>query len=160
MSLILILLPLHHSFSSNVNDSLVIGIGINTTTEGFPEELQGIAGAVDLERADASGKVPASTNAKSLLAAEVVRLTVEYTSQIAKASPGKPPQFLKLYRDKSMIVGRDIHVFKGTYRADPTSELNGIPAKAVGIDDNGGLEVVYEDGTKETLTTGEVTIRL
>ena len=59
-----------------------------------------------------------------------------------------------------MIIGRDIHVFKGTYRADPTSELNGIPAKAVGIDNDGGLQVVYENGTEETLTTGEVTIRL
>lgn len=147
-------------FESGQIESLVIGIGINTSTEGFPEELKGIAGAVDLERAAATGNIPASTNAKSLLAAEVVRLTVEYTSQIAKASPGDAPAFLDIYREKSMIIGRDIHVFKGAYRADPTSELNGIPAKAVGIDNDGGLQVVYENGTEETLTTGEVTIRL
>ena len=147
-------------FESGQIESLVIGIGINTSTEGFPAELQGIAGAVDLDRANASGNVPASTNAKSLLAAEVVRLTVEYTSQIAKASDGAPLAFLELYREKSMVIDRDILVFKGTYRADPTSELNGIPAKALDIDERGGLLVEYSDGMQETLTTGEVTIRL
>ncbi len=147
-------------FESGQIESLVIGIGINTSTEGFPETLQGVAGAVDLDRASVSGKIPASTNAKSLLAAEVVRLTIEYTSQIAKASEGKSPAFLDIYREKSMVIGHDILVFKGTYRADPTAELDGTPAKAVGIDDQGGLQVVYEDGNKETLTTGEVTIRL
>ena len=147
-------------FESGQIDSLVIGIGINTSIEGFPEELKGIAGAVDLSRADSSGKVPASTNAKSLLAAEVVRLTVEYTSQIAKASEGETPAFLDIYREKSMVIGHDLLVFKGAYRADPTSELDGIPAKAVGIDNDGGLQVVYENGAEETLTTGEVTIRL
>jgi len=59
-----------------------------------------------------------------------------------------------------MVVGHDLLVFKGTYRVDPTSELDGIPARAVGIDNDGGLQVVYADGSEETLTTGEVTIRL
>jgi biotin-(acetyl-CoA carboxylase) ligase len=39
------------------------------------------------------------------------------------------------------------------------SEASGIPAKATGIADNGGLEVEYADGRREVLTSGEITIR-
>lgn len=143
-------------FESGQIENLVIGIGINTCLDGFPPELLQTAGAVDLTRAAASGNIPASTNAISMLAAEVLRNTLEFTEQIAGGSPA----FLDLYREKSLVLGKDIRVFKGTYRSDPTSELGGVPAKALAIDDAGGLVVMYTNGERETLTTGEVTIRL
>ena len=82
--------------------------------------------------------------------------TLDYTSQISEDSPA----FLDIYREKSLVLNHDIRVYKGTYRKDPTSELGGIPAKALAIDNKGGLEVIYTNGERETLTTGEVTIRL
>ena len=143
-------------FESGQIENLVIGIGVNTNLDGFPEELLKTAGAVDLDRAAAEGKVPGNTNAISLLAARITCHTLEYTSQIGESAPA----FLEIYREKSLVLGRNIKVFKGTYRNDPNSELGGVPARALAIDDDGGLEVIYTDGKRETLTTGEVTIRL
>lgn len=142
-------------FESGQIENLVIGIGINTSLDGFPDELLQTAGAVDLTGA-APDSIPKGANAKSLLAAEVIRYTLDYTSQISEDGPA----FLDVYREKSLVLNHDIKVYKGTYRKDPTSELGGIPAKALAIDDNGGLEVIYTNGERETLTTGEVTIRL
>lgn len=131
-------------FESGAIENLVIGTGVNTGLEGFPEELLKTAGAVDLK-----------PGGKSLLAAEITRLMLEYAAQISDGSP----DFLDLYRAKCMVLGQNIRVFKGTYRNDPSIELGGVPAKALGISDDGGLQVIYTDGTRETLTTGEVTIR-
>ena len=39
-------------------------------------------------------------------------------------------------------------------------EIDGRPARVLGIDADGGLQVIYTDGSRETLTTGEVTVRL
>ena len=64
------------------------------------------------------------------------------------------------YRDRSLVTGKKITVYTGKYRKDPTVELGGRAAFALGIDDAGGLIVEYEDGTRETLTSGEVSIRL
>lgn len=143
-------------FESGQIDNLVIGIGVNTSLEGFPEELKKTAGAVDLDRAASLGNVPGKTNAISLLASRITCYTLAYTAQIGKASP----EFLDIYRDRSLVLGREIKVFKGAYRSDPNSELGGVTAKALGIDDDGGLQVIYTSGERETLTTGEVTIRL
>ncbi len=64
------------------------------------------------------------------------------------------------YRARSLVIGKEITVYIGTYRKDPTRELGGKPARAIGIDDAGGLIVEYEDGVRQTLTSGEVSIRL
>ena len=70
------------------------------------------------------------------------------------------PGFIETYREKSLLTGREIKVYKGVYRKDPADEISGIKAKAMGIDDEGGLIVMYESGETETLTTGEVSVRL
>jgi biotin-(acetyl-CoA carboxylase) ligase len=59
-----------------------------------------------------------------------------------------------------MVIGREITVYTGAYRKDPTQELGGRSAFAVEIDDFGRLVVEYEDGTRQALTSGEVSIRL
>lgn len=164
-------------FESGRIESLIVGIGINTTTDGFPEELKKTAGAVEGE-----------WSRPELIAAVASRL-LDNVSGIGSIAPGAgaiapgdgstspgagstapgagataPPDkdahpFMKTYREKSMLIGRDVLVFRGTYREDPTKEMDGIPAKVNGIDDDGGLMVTYEDGSTETLTTGEVSIR-
>lgn len=129
-------------FESGQIDHLVIGIGINTNLEGFPEELLQVAGAVE------------GDYSRSQLAAEVISRALGYLEHLEERA------FMKTYREKSMLIGRQIRVFKGTYRSDPTKELDGIPARVLGIEDNGGLQVIYTDGSRETLTTGEVTVRV
>ncbi len=80
--------------------------------------------------------------------------TLQYVEGI-----GKGTNFIDEYRRRSFLVGRNVTVYKGTYRQDQR-ELGGIEAFAVGIDDVGGLIVRYENGIEETLTTGEVSVRM
>ena len=129
-------------FESGQIDHLVIGIGINTDLEGFPAELLEVAGAVegDYSRAE--------------LAAQIIARVLDYLENIDAR------KFMDSYRSKSILTGRQIRVFKGVYRAEPEKDLTGIPARVLGIDGDGGLEVIYADGSRETLTTGEVTVRL
>lgn len=133
-------------FESGSITALIIGIGINTDTHGFPDKLREIAGAVDMDNA----------KTKAALAARITELVLRNAQQIGAGTP----DFMSLYREKSMVLGREIMVYKGGYREDPTVEIGGISAKAVAIDDEGGLRVKYDNGKEETLTTGEVSIRV
>ena len=128
-------------FESGQIDHLVIGIGINTSLEGFPEELLETAGAVE------------GDYSRSALAAGIICRVLDYMDHI------EDRDYMRVYRSKSLIIGEEIQVFRGVYRQDPESEMTGRPAKALAIDEDGGLEVIYADGSREVLTTGEVTIR-
>ena len=128
-------------FESGQIDHLVIGIGINTTTKGFPKELQDIAGAVEGEYS------------RPALVAGVITRVLDYLGNI------EAREFLQSYRRKSMLIGEDVMVFRGVYRQNPEEEMDGRPARVTGIDEDGGLKVIYTDGTRETLVTGEVTVR-
>ena len=131
-------------FETGQIDSLIIGIGINTSERSFPPELKDIAGSVS--------KDGLSGHEKALLAAAVIEKVVRYTKDLSG--------FMDSYRSRSLILGKKITVYTGTYRKDPTLELGGRLAFAVEIDDGGGLVVEYEDGTRETLRSGEVSVRI
>lgn len=117
-------------FETQTVTSVIIGIGVNLKTHSFPSDVQ---------------------NA-SCLEAPVKR--AEFISTVANELngivTGDYSAFIDYYRAHSMIVGKDINFIK-----------NGVitPAKAIGIDDVGGLEVELTDGTHETLRSGEITVR-
>ncbi|MBQ9015161.1 MAG: biotin--[Firmicutes bacterium] len=129
-------------FESGQIDHLVIGIGVNTNLEGFPEELLKVAGAVE------------GDYSRSELAAQIIGRVLKYLEDIDRKA------FMETYRGKSLLIGRNVRVFKGVYRQSPEDDLTGASARVLGIDDDGGLQVIYTDGSRETLTTGEVTVRL
>lgn len=132
-------------FETGTIGTLIIGIGINTCTDGFPEKLRDMAGAVTLDDA----------KAKAELIAKIRELVLRNVGQIGEGVPA----FMETYRSRSMLLGEKINVYKGKYRADPTVEIGGIAAKAIAIDDEGGLRVRYSNGKEETLTSGEVSVR-
>lgn len=131
-----------NDFETGQIESIVIGIGINTSLNGFPKDLLDIAGAVT------------GNYSRSRLAAEVITRVLDLTANIEKRD------FIKTYREKSLVVGKTVSVYKGVYRKDPRQELPSQPARVLGIDDSGGLIVLYTDGSRETLTSGEISIRL
>ena len=139
-----ILTEANTDFETGQIDSLVTGIGINTSEKSFPPELKDIAGSVSAEGL--------TGYEKGLLAAAVVERFIRYTKDLSG--------FMDSYRSRSMILGRRITVYTGAYRKDPTQELGGKPARALSINDDGGLVVEYEDGARETLRSGEVSIRV
>ena len=129
-------------FETGQIESLVIGIGVNTTIKDFPEDLLDIAGAVE------------GDYSKSSLAASIISRTLDLMDTIEDRS------FISTYREKSLVIGKSVKVFKGVYKSLPEEELEARPARVLDIDDNGCLVVLYSDGTRESLTSGEITVRL
>ena len=121
-------------FESGQITNIVAGIGINCSCEDFPDEIQGIAGGI-----------PGSYS-KNALAAEVVNQLLDIASNI------EARDFIDEYRQSSMVIGKNINVIK--------TGREPVAAFAEDIDSNGALIVSYSDGTREALTTGEVSIRL
>ncbi|MDO4489697.1 MAG: biotin--[acetyl-CoA-carboxylase] ligase [Lachnospiraceae bacterium] len=74
---------------SGKTEALVIGIGINLTTEAFPPELEQIATAVDTE-------VP-----RNALIAELVK-------ELLSAPWQEPERELPFYREHSMVLGKTV----------------------------------------------------
>lgn len=117
-------------FETQTVSSIIIGIGINLTTKDFPRDVQNASCLnADVKRAELIGAVANELN------------------RIVNSGYG---EFLEYYRAHSLVVGEDIVFIK-----------NGVStsARAVGIDDFGGLEVELVDGTHYTLRSGEITVR-
>ena len=117
----------------------VLGIGVNVhgPGQGFPDELEDIATSLFENGMSAA-------DARSRLIAEILKNFWEYYERLTDKT------FLAEYKERSMVVGRKIKVLRGG------SARN---AEAVEIDDSCRLEVKYEDGTREALYAGEISIR-
>ena len=116
----------------------IVGIGINAyePAGGFPSSIADIAGSVFKEP---------SIGLKNRLAAEVLNRFMEYYRHL----PDTP--YSEEYIRRSMLTGKDVTVHKG-------KEM--ITAHVLGIDEEFGLKVRYEDGSVEILRSGEVSIRI
>lgn len=125
------------NFESGGLDYAVAGIGINlrSVKETFPEELLKIASSVE----DETGNLPG----RCRLIAEILKNIDSYMANIEKKA------FLEEYRRRSFITGMRVAVSK--YDEERT-------ATALGISDNAGLIVKYDDGTEEVLNSGEARI--
>ena len=129
-------------FESGQIEAVIIGIGVNTDVSNFPDDLKRIAGAVD-------GDYSASE-----LAGAIASRTIDYAHNIEERT------FIDSYRSMSTVIGKKITVYKGQYKVNPEDEIEGVTAEVKNIDNDGRLIVVYEDGTEEALSSGEITIRL
>lgn len=137
-----ILTEAQSNFETGKIDTLIIGIGVNCFPGPLPTELKEIAGCL----ADVSGSF-----SRSELAAEIANETLDILEDLNSMA------FLREYRSKCFILGKNIYIH-------PNLDQRSIRARAIDIDENGGLVVEYMEGKKmrqmETLTTGEVSIRL
>lgn len=113
--------------------SIAVGIGMNLTTEDFPEEIEKIAGSLrtDVPRED--------------FIAEITKNLLGFCENPADKS------FLERYRKRSIVIGKEINYYRD-------GEMKS--ATATGIDDAGGLIVRDCSGVETTLSTGEITIRI
>lgn len=111
----------------------IIGIGINCRTEEFPDDIQDIA--VSLH---------ADTLSRNRLAAVLRRNLLYYTSRL------EDPELMELYRRDSVVIGKHI-----TY----TYNNETLHAFVTGINDRGNLILRKDDGSEETLMSGEISIK-
>ena len=123
-------------FESGEIEFAVVGIGINLYREeqGFPPELENVAGALYPDKASAEGLN------RSRLAAELVNRLLEETRELKL-----PPE----YRERSMLLGKEIRICGGSQTGT---------AQALDICSDGRLKVRMEDGTECILSCGEVSV--
>lgn len=118
-------------------DYIVLGIGINVYPphDGFPQDIENIAGCVFNDRL---------IDGKSRIAAEFLNYFMKYYLSGSTEYP-------KEYRRRCFVIGKDISVIT------PTSKTN---AHAIDIDNECRLIVKYPDGRTEKLSSGEISVRL
>lgn len=117
---------------------MVLGAGVNLypPAEGFPEEIQSIAGSV-LERS--------CPEAKNRLVGEFLNRFWDFYARPECRT------YLEDYRARSLAIGRNVTVL---------SAGKAVSAYAYGIDDDFRLLVRYENGDTEALSYGEIRIQL
>jgi len=117
---------------------VILGVGVNVYPPegGFPPEIADRAGAVCRERLQ-EGR-------NRLVASFINRFYALYSS-------GDIENVCRLYRGYDITIGKNITVISGDYSKD---------AVALSVDDHCRLEVMYPDGCREFLSTGEISIKL
>lgn len=115
---------------SGMAEAVIVGVGLNVTTEVFPPEIAHTAGSL---------KCSATRNS---LAAGIVSRIMDYTHTADSRA------LLESYRRRSAIIGKNISF----YRNDEQ-----ITALACGIDDDGSLIIQTANGT-EKMKSGEISI--
>ena len=122
----------------NFLEYAIIGIGVNVSSpiKGFPKELQNIADAVFEE---------AQNDGKNRIAAEILNRFMSYYTVLPKIN------YIEQYRNRSFVIGKEILVIS------PDDQKKAV---ALDIDDDFHLIVKYEDNKTETLSSGEISVRL
>ncbi len=114
---------------------VVLGIGINVKKADFPDDISKIATSLENEL----GMTIDKTELENQLIAELDNLYKNYSDG----------EFIGENRRLSCVIGREIRVICGN---------DEYLAKAVGIDDKGGL-IIETDGAEKVLYSGEISIR-
>lgn len=123
-------------FETGGIEALILGIGINfSANPTFPIELQ--------QKADALFEKKPAGVTRNQIAAAVIANVLALCQNLQNRS------FIKEYRQRSIILGKQIQVLQGGHTQ---------PATALDIDENGGLIVQYANSTT-TLNSGEISIR-
>lgn len=119
-------------------DWAIVGIGINAfmPPNGYPDEIADIASAVfDFYNEDLIDR----------LTAQVINIFWEYYLSLSDKT------FYKGYKERMAVLGKEIKVLK----SDTVKS-----AKAIDIDDACRLLVEYQNGEREYLSSGEISIKL
>lgn len=129
------------NFETGKIEGIIIGVGINCFPADFSEEVSRTAGFLSEEKDSFS---------RSQLAAKVIDNIIRITKDFRNR------RFLAEYKRKCFILGKNILVHN-------LGSDESIKAKALDIDDNGGLVVEYMEGRHMreiyTLTSGEISVR-
>ena len=147
-----ILTEAESNFETGTIEKIIVGIGINCFKSSVPEELAETVGFMENPPRDFS---------RNELAAAIANEFFDTMEHFDKTA------LLREYKTRSFILGQQIRIFNPAIARSmgisPEREKEGIRARAIDIDENGGLVVEFLEGRRsremETLTTGEITIR-
>ena len=124
-----------NDYTAGTTQQLIIGIGVNLVE--YPEGIHATSVLHETGR----------HTDRNELCAVIVRELFDLFGQIKRGDFS----YMEEYRRCSCVIGREVRLIR------QTGDSFG---KAVGIDDDGGLLVTFPDGHTETLTGGEITLRV
>ena len=135
------------NFESGMIEAAVVGMGINIkkNKSAFEGQLADVVGTLE----DATSAKISRIEIAAEIAGQVLKIFEEDAS-----SPDAHKAIIKEYKEASFLIGRELTVYpligdeKSSYKATATD-----------IDDNAGLIVTLEDGSKRTLSSGEVSLK-
>ncbi len=147
-----ILTEAESNFESGKIQKIIVGIGVNCFSCDMPEEIQDVATCIE------AGSTNFNRNA----------LIAAFCNQFFDMIENFDQQaILRDYKRRSFIIGEQILIFNPAIareigRRDERLH-DGIRARAIDIDENGGLVVEFLEGRlsreMRTLTSGEITVR-
>ena len=122
-------------------DYAIIGIGINCcqTEADFPEELRNIAASLSM----VTGKTVDRAKVAAAMMEALFRMSGNLLTEKASV--------LERYRQDCITIGQEISLLRV---GEPVRH-----GKAVDMDEEGGLIVEFPEGHRETVNSGEVSIR-
>ncbi len=129
---------------SRTMHNVAIGIGVNVGEQDFPDDIADRAGFVEL--------LPERTRSQ-LLAAIIENLLDSGVFDPAEAAGDAEAirkRVVDEYRELSFVIGMQIE-----YEMGGSTHA----AKALAVEDDGGLKVLDDDGTEHVLRAGEISIR-
>lgn len=114
---------------------VIIGVGVNISTENFPTEISGIAGSLGVKAASAQKIID--------------ELCMQIAENILSIKKGAYSD-MEMYREHSVVLRKEVEY-----------EKNGslYCGTAVEITEMGGLAVELSDGTKDILQSGEISLK-
>lgn len=118
----------------------VIGIGINCLQQegDFPPEIAGLATSLSM------------ATEKAIKPEVLAAAMVESLQKMSLRLFSEKGQIMEAYKQNCITLGKDIQVLRpDTIR----------PGVAMDLDEDGGLVVRYPDGSQETVSSGEVSVR-
>lgn len=118
---------------------VVLGAGVNVNNEHFDGELAGLATSIY-----------AYTGQKIARAALAAAMLEECDKLYAALLADETAEYLAEYRRRCVSIGREARLL---WRDETETVL------VLGVDDALGLVVQHDDGTTETIRTGEVSVR-
>ncbi|NYB72947.1 biotin--[acetyl-CoA-carboxylase] ligase [Sedimentibacter hydroxybenzoicus DSM 7310] len=121
---------------SGTIESVVVGIGLNIKTESFPVDIENTAGSIF--------KIGETKFIRNQLSAEIINNVLSVLNDISSR------KFIEIYKERSMILGERIRYFR---------DNQWFEGYAQDIDSNGALIVFHDNGHKEILNSGEITVR-
>ena len=124
----------------NGSQLVILGVGLNVTTpqEAFPQELQDTAGSL----LSLCGCAPSPDEAAAQLVAQLDEMYLRWQAE--------PCAFLDEYRQHCVSINRPVSLIRGGAA---------LPAFSLDIDENYALVVEHPDGTRESISYGEVGLR-
>lgn len=122
-----------NDYEKGIVKSVIVGIGVNCSTEQFPQEIQHVAGS--LQRGDIS---------RNKLAADISRNLLSWQTKLDQ------PELIKAYKQRSFLLGKEIEY-----------QQNGevFAARVMDINEKGNLVVQSGQGEIAVLQSGEVSMK-